>query len=129
MLSPIFLKRNISQYEEVIIRHCKVLLDVLEDKVDVGDFNVGVLIERTIADIIMGEAINSCLYWNDIVREFQKVLLEPKPVLNRVTWTTSLKQSESECFHSRQPHDLKLTHLVCTKWFTKNLPNRGCIFL
>lgn len=53
-----FLKRNISQYEEVIIRHCKVLLEVLENKVDVGDFNVGLLIERAVADIIMGEAIN-----------------------------------------------------------------------
>lgn len=81
---------------------------------------MGVLIERAVADIIMGEAISSSLYLIDIIREFQKVLLEPKPVLKRVTWTTFLKQSESKCFHSRQPHDVKLTHLVCTKWFTKN---------
>lgn len=54
ILAPLFLKKNNTQYFSCILRHTKILIGILEKKLDEPTFNVHPIIHRCVADIVNG---------------------------------------------------------------------------
>ncbi|KAJ8921983.1 hypothetical protein NQ315_008620 [Exocentrus adspersus] len=52
LMSPLFLKRNVIQYFPYILHHMKILVKLLEEKVDQPTFNIEHLIHRCATDFV-----------------------------------------------------------------------------
>lgn len=55
LMAPLFLKKNSLKYFSAILNHTKILVDILEKKVDEPIFNVLLFINRCVADIVNGK--------------------------------------------------------------------------
>ncbi|KAJ8921982.1 hypothetical protein NQ315_008619 [Exocentrus adspersus] len=52
LMSPLFLKRNVVQYFPYILHHMKILVKLLEEKVDQPTFNIEHLVHRCATDFV-----------------------------------------------------------------------------